>query len=376
MKINIQILGLIVLMATASGCSKFRELTRRDYALLKDPFLDRTAVAEEAEEKPPIASVASYGTSGVAVATDLTADESIRTASQTKPSGPTEFGGIRVRGMGDAIKTDIGTPGNPIASNSPDTPLDDATDMADFAAFVKNEAVESGLTETAQEIDKDMGQWFEQQNAEWKQQAAAVEEQAQPFINPARQVRQAISIETHPDMPTLPALGFGEEPSSVIAETATPLIRKASAATASWVVPTPTVSERQVAAEIPIPSKDVFAPNPFADTTERTTPINASPSRNRNAIAPMVGAGSPENPFATVAGNKESIPEPVFDDASTEEKWSPFSGFDSHPSPAARVSAFEESSSEAEPTPAAAQQKPLDTGFNFDSGWRPSNMKH
>ena len=108
---NLISLSLITASLLAgSGCSKFRALTRRDYAFLSDPFARR---ADGDEEAPP--DGAEPSTSGF-VKIDDTEPKPVKAnyaaVSQSKPAEVAKssgFQGIRVRGMGDAISTEIGS---------------------------------------------------------------------------------------------------------------------------------------------------------------------------------------------------------------------------------------------------------------------------
>lgn len=366
-----QILTLLVVVTMSSGCAKLRQLTGRDYASTKDPFLDRSAVAKvDAVEQNSSRgrAPATNGTSGVVQVADLnaplSANNKVRTATQseTKP----QFGGIRVSGMENTIATDsqpnafsdlIRTASQTKTANAPQS-TSEVTDMAGFTEFVKKEAEASGMTETAKDLDG-MAEWFTAKNEKWQQQAAEIEEVASPLINAVSQTR---TVQPPPDMPTLPELGFGEQLTTRAKEMATPLIQSrgeaAAAAAASWIVPTVTTGAS------PVPTRGESEVTPISH-------IQAAPSANMPPI-PQPEQSISQNPFGA-----EHIPPPVFDQQPTDEKWNPFEAFDREPSRAVRVNAEASPFGDAltKPKPVGSSSSQTDSGFDFDSGWRSSNVK-
>ncbi len=396
---NISLIILIIVASTATGCAKFRELTRRDYAMLKDPFLDRSAVAK-VDEAP---EANRNGVSGVVQATDLSATNNA--ATKTTPVSSTrtvsaessakadfkgDFKGVRMNGMGNVINQDGGPSLEDFVGKTPEsvaavaaavkTPQAPGTDMEDFTQFVKGQAEASGMTNTAQELDEDMNEWFVKQNEEWNQQTQAGEEHAAVLIDPVRRV-QEVAIDAHPEMPSLPQLGFGNPSSATKSsnpEIATPLIQQAATTKDRWIVPTTTAPKIASAAAAESNSqpatKSEFAPDPFAAFSGQTA--DAAPSfaeiQPTSGTKPPAGTTNP-NPFAeefSVAPKPQNA---------NEDQWNPFNSGNrpiASPTPT-QTSQGQAPAAEGFDRPfrakAAAEQPTSDSGFHFDSGWRPTN---
>jgi hypothetical protein len=386
---NTHLIALIILASTITGCSKFRELTRKDYAQLKDPFLDRSAVAEMDDEEKPAARSSLSGTSGVVAVADLNPDSdsdsaNAMPASHSRPNttGKDEFAGIRVRGLGDVISTEVGPSRNDFAGK---TAAADSPDMEEFAEFVKGQAVASGMTETAKNLDEDMNELFARQYAEWNQKAQVAEERAIPLIGAAREA-QAVAIEPHPEMPSLPELGFGNPRRSLDTESevAKPLIQSAATTQANWVVPTPTTPEFEVPAESPLgnasgSSMSDFGPDPFAALSPDIQGMGSPPPSN---ITPMSGVRitpAQRNPLAEEFGAalRPKPPTPKVDAPNDpKQQWNSFSSNERKPvmapKPTATTNPFDDPFRETATPKKPVEQKPQDSGFNFDTGWRAS----
>lgn len=397
---RIFIITLIIAASTVTGCAKFRELTRRDYAMLKDPFLDRSAVAKVDEES----DVNATGVSGVAQVSDLSAagnadkkmalvsdTRTTRTTSTTStpPNATADFKGVRMNGMGEIIRPEGGPSLDDFiekaaepATAAAETAQNSAGDMADFTKFVKGQAEASGMTETAKELDEDMNEWFVKQNEEWNQQVQNVEDRATPLIGSARP-DQEVAIETHPEMPALPELGYGNPAPTAgrsAPEIATPLIQHAAKTTDKWIVPTTTTPEIKSAAA-PVPAspastKSGFAPDPFAAFAEQ----NDGAASRSSDIQTTSGTKVPTNvantnPFA------DEFPTDPKPKRAAQEQWNSFNADSGNRqefgTPKGQWTAQENpfgNSPAAAVKPQTVPAKPTgDSGFNFDSGWRPSN---
>lgn len=396
---NIGIITLILVTSTVTGCAKFRELTRRDYALLKDPFLDRSAVAQV--DEAPAAPLP--GVSGVVQVADLSASGSanqrVTPASDTHAASAAsnaaaDFQGVRVNGMGNAIAQENAASFADYAGKATEavatavTPSPNSTpNMEDFTQFVKGQAVASGMAETAKELDEDLNEYFVKQNEEWNKQAQDIDEQASPLIDPMRAAQQA-TMDAHPEMPSLPKLGFGSpspKTTNSEPEIATPLIRQTATPQGHWVVPTATTPEVSVSAPAPVaktqqPAASHFAPDPFSDFSAQSAGPPPVPS---NAQMPSAAANRNANPFGEDF-NAAPKPQRTSQNAG-QEQWNAFNNGRlsevTKSKAAAQESPFENpfNSSVASPfdeAPArqtAPTQQTQNSGFNFDSGWRPSN---
>jgi len=365
MNTNLQKLTIaVVLFSTATGCSRFRELTRRDYALLRDPFLDRSAVADEDVDDRPEAK----GTSGLVRIDDTVPSSQTKTAAKTvaqtnsAPSTSSKFEGVHVRGMGDSISTESGPSlsdfvdqkAEPVVATVKEEAKVADADMAEFAAFVRGRAQENGLTETAQELDTDIAEWADAAAAEresWTVRGTALDRLgAAAAAKTVQQVSNTRNAMQHPDMPTLPNLGLGDQ--SETNEIATPLIRK-DAQVVNGAFAEPTSASKAAPEE--------SNPFDFGGPEIRPQPTEQNKTAATSKAAP--------DPFA-------SIPNPEFDapkmDApKVDDKWNPFSGFD-EPSQTSNLPKPTLNSGATSSKPSASK---LDDGFEFDSGWRPSNLE-
>ena len=329
------VLMLTVLLTAASGCSRIREMTRRDYAMLRDPFAGRLVDDEESvadTDEPPLPGM-ERKESGVVTIGDIsdreiggrtTADYSAVTEDSPKTASANPaavFPGLRVRATEDSVSSEFG---QAAFADQADRIRKEA---AGTAALLRKQARENVLTETAEDIQEDFAEYAAERQKQWKQDIDTTQKEADPLI---QQVSRTVApTQTPPKVKKFSDLADIENAAAHAAESATPLI---------------TGGSRKTTTENPNAAKETRPPV-FSDLAN-----------------PDFGEPSSEPP-------RPKLPErPVFDAPDTagspaDLPPNPFAAFEKNES---------DSSSDSEKTEAAG--KKLDTGFNFDSGWRPSGV--
>ena len=323
---------LILLLAATSGCSRFRQLTRRDYARLHDPFAshltDEEAIAQHARENDKAKNTAGIVRLDNDAATTNQISKTVTVAQSTalpNESASNSFPGVKVRGMGDvtanqsgpSLSDFVGKPAEPavaaITGSASEALV--GSDLADFTSFLEQQATASGITETARKPDEDFAQWAAAEKQEWQQKTTAVAKKATPLINPIQQVSQAVSAAGSADHANRTAVKNmthpASHPASDAVEIATPLLQNSTSARPSVNPIAPTADTRSTA---PIGVKTPFA-----------------------------------NPPSQIAESDLTSPSSQI----------------AHEAPAFDFNEVSEVSSES---------GKLDSGFNFDSGWKPSNL--
>lgn len=321
-KLTIMLLFSSLLLTSASGCSRFRNFTRRDYAAMQDPFVDPSAVGDV------------NSNAGIATLDDTTSRATVASeiGTQTRPQ-PSAQNAVAASNPPTATNRESSTaPVNSMTASSTTGPSlsdfvgktapaevpSDASadsvkdqDMAGFAQFLEQQAAASGLTDTARELDKDFAAFTAQAEDEkdlliqkTRQAANRSHEVAQPLIRKVSEIRTAAMV----GEPSTEK-AFGENPFD---ESASPLVQHALS-TIAEPVKSPAASRQSKPAEFE-QKTDV------AEETER-------------------------NPFAEF----ESLPAATSLPPSVAPKQEPVKN---HNSPA----------------------KPLDATFKFDTGWKPSTL--
>ncbi|MGB4710841.1 MAG: hypothetical protein WBH28_20380 [Fuerstiella sp.] len=356
MRTFIYISSIIAMLAIMPGCSRFRELTRRDYAKLHDPFTstlaDADAIAQNAENRERTATGATVARPGDPASAKQ--QNLLSNAAETRIAANAGFQGINAQGMGDVIGRASGPSLSDFVGNKAEetkTAIAQAgaatqkkvdSDLAGFTEFLESQATASGMTETANELSADFAEISAQAKQDWARTTAAVEEQATPYMNPIQQVSQSVSefADTQP----------AQHAAAVNLAT----------------------TQFNVAQQ----NKEVATPLLQHNTPSRPT-TNSTPSKNTNGSA---GIGS-DNPFAQL--------QPTATPRSQPETSSPF--YSNQPAspaspaaPAAPEAKWESTvSAPKSKTEAPAfdfndvptQNKKMDSGFNFDTGWKPSSME-
>lgn len=274
MRTSFNLTCLLILFSLASGCSKFRQLTRRDYALLRDPFATRKG---DADSPPPVDNARS--TSGYVKLSDaeeqptdpVRADYS--TVSQAKTAeapGTSEFKGIRVRGMEDTVTNDVG--------NAVATAGNAAANVTQAARDASNAAMKQELTNVGRATKASLASpppetgfadWASAKIERWKDEAPNTEDAAAPILNGIKQasVKQDISNTVN-----------------TASEKASPYIRGNQEKALPFITSrkqSPRVTQRERLKAKPKPTKVAVEPppvgnaNPFGDL--ETQPQAASP---------------------------------------------------------------------------------------------------
>jgi len=386
MKALLKFTALVVLATSFTGCSRFREkMTRRDYALLRDPFTGRAdeATASVAPTEPSIqasplsqAGIARVTPAGKAKLSDsATANYSNvasvapaepKTAANTTGVSSTKFPGAQASSMNESVATakvdaDPSAAANPFAAaieaasqqtaagaqNSDVNATDQAPDMAGLAKFMEDQAKASGMTDTAKNLSEDLSEFAAQRKKAWDSEVAAVEEKAAPLIQSVRQVSQTVEQVA------------GQSNNAGTAVTNSGFSSAVNATTQPAEKAQPFITNQ-------LPSPQAQRPA----VRKSTQP----PIGNANPFAAIEAAMTP----ATASSKQTTPPTPVFSAAvaADSDANNPFSAFDTQDagtrngaSVVAKPSEFDSSNGE---TSGKVSGDTLDAGFSFDSGWRPS----
>lgn len=325
-------IAAVLMICCSSGCSKLRQLTRRDYALLDDPFA-APLVDDESSEQPPgkdvktstagFVQIGGADASGNSPVADYGNVERTQTAATESPSGS----GV-VQGVGNGERSRRSGPSlNDLNASGTENA---ASNMADMASFMNEQARASGLNETADELQEDFAAFAAQQERQWEEEVATVR---------TRVPDSEYNVMNELTDGTSPAPGD---------DSATPLIRQTQHSDGAAGLP---IEERPPAA-----ARNVHTSRPAPRIAERVGPKNApigDPS-------PFVFDESAEQPQ-----QKTTVPEPVFEDPKrdvvkdAEPTDNPFAAFE-----ARKKQGGEQPES----------RNTLDSGFSFDTGWRPSTV--
>ncbi|MEO2017841.1 MAG: hypothetical protein ABGZ53_26105 [Fuerstiella sp.] len=333
----------LLLLTGATGCTRFRDLTRRDYALLRDPFIGRFGAEDELAN-----SVApSEGTTGrVSINDTATAAADYDAVGDFSPeAGPfaadRRLSEIRVSGAGDDIAAKSGPSLSDFIGQRPDSSQtamlpslkypDAGATRSGSGPFAEHSSVTATGTPTTAGANEDFSVWAASQNEEWNSRAG------QPDTARIQQVSQTLTTPAAADdsLPTLPSLD-SDRFRSVGPDMATPLIR----ATARNVVSP---------ARATMTHPPIGGVNPFATT---------APENNARTLPqPHMSIQSPRQP-------------PVFDAPTAESPIgsNPFVESGKPKSPA--MDPFAAATAKRK----AASRAQVDSTFRFDTGWKPSNL--
>lgn len=393
-KKEIPITLLILILCAAPGCSRFRQLTRRDYATLSDPFVDKSALtadAAAAEAAPAASGIARLNGNPPASAsntqTALAASQSPATSgtpATSKPTGPalSDF-------VGQTAKT-APTPQTPSPSQtvavSSSSPVSDS-DMARLGGQFPQQPSSNPTASVVR--DSGFAEWANSRKSEWEKQVAEAESVGKATAaSGIQQVGQTVSQAAD--------AAFAELPEPVQAmvqnrESATPLITQQPAA------------QRPVATQAAPPADLDGFQNFAAQANANTRGLPAAPPpreafSNQAAAtnSAPAAAASPPPAFAS----RTRLPGTQFNAEQSSNAWpaeaaqiapktsppaftpnspDPFAAFEnsnqSQPSANASVDPFADADPFAESPPASPRTQTLDSGFNFDSGWKPSHLE-
>lgn len=358
-------------------------MTRRDFAVLNDPFLDsptsatqgeaRIAATAEAPAADGSAGYARVGSTQAAAASPATspatsAANAFQIASRSRTVVPesTTSGLARIAA------------GQPATSNvtSASSPEPKPMDMAEMSAFIKKQAEASGLTETAADLEADFAAFAAARQEEWKKNVQQVKEQASSQV---RQVADQGIAFGEAAMPSIPDMAFGDGFGST--ERAQPLIQQMSGQSSG--------AATQPVKEMPNPFVDQAAAgteqNPFAELQADENPFGFQP--------PVTSADRQVQNSGLSQTEPRSNPGQSFEDFASSAESKLTGKIESKPAPQPESNPFEQwqkqpqkmatqSTQQAKPvsqprtaTAPAAKQDKLDDKFGFDVGWRPANME-
>lgn len=382
MKTHTLIIFALCATSCLGGCAKIRQMTRRDFAVLNDPFLDSPAAAAPGQATPGRATVAATAT---ASASNDTQGYARVGTTQPTPGSPaaqpaaTATNPFQMASRARTIVPESTTAGLArIAAGpttAPVTPPAQSMDMADMSAFMQQQAKASGLTETAADLEADFEAFAAARREEWGQQAKQAK---QKVSNEVQQVADQ-GLAFGESMPSIPDMAFGSEFSAT--ETAQPLIRQMSGQTSA----TATMPVK----EMPNPFQDQVtqadSPNPF-ENLQLDDSTFAAPSESRqvkNAVLPsMTPRSNPAQEFRDFAAAPESqLTGKIPTESTMPSQANPFEEWHKQQAQAAQTTPPPTTPAAApvvnfnQPTTQPKQQKKLDDKFGFDVGWRPANME-
>lgn len=397
MKTQLIIILSVCYAGSLTGCAKIRQMTRRDFAVLNDPFLNDSAVASQESRQRSINASTPAGEEGYArvdasgQAQPATATSPFQTVSRSRTVVPesTTAGLARIAaGQMPSQKT-------PTASAAPAA---QQMDMADMASFMKKQAEASGLEETAKDLEADFEAFAAARQKEWSQEVQGMKQQANGKI---QQVANQASAFGAAAMPSLPNMSFDD--GFATTETAEPLIRQMSGqASAAAARARATVSE--IVTEMPNPFLDQGS---SAEVGNNESPFSDNPFGFEQPVEKAAQSlATSRSSVSRHVANAGSSAESAFDDfaafadsqltgkitpssSSTNMQSNPFADFDAPAKPAVRHTAEQSrgvagfgsqaattsSSGVTSTKPNTEAAGKLDHKFGFDVGWRPANME-
>lgn len=397
MKTQLIIILSVCYAGSLTGCAKIRQMTRRDFAVLNDPFVDDSAVASQESSQRSLNASAPAGAEGYArvdasrQAQPATATSPFQTASRSRTIVPEST----TAGLARIAAGQMPSQKMPTASAAPAA---QQMDMADMASFMKKQAEASGLKETAKDLEADFEAFAAARQKEWSQEVQGMKQQASGKI---QQVANQASAFGAAAMPSLPDMSFDD--GFATTETAEPLIRQMSGqASAAAASARATVSE--IVTEMPNPfldqgssaevgnSDSPFSDNPFSFeqpvAKAAQSMATSRPSMSRHAATGRSSGESALDDFAAFA-DSQLTGKITPSSSSTSVQPNPFSDFDAPAKPAVRqtsqqapgVAGFGSQSAKTS-SRGVTSTKPntdsagkLDHKFGFDVGWRPANME-
>ena len=349
----------LLLITGITGCSRFRDLTRRDYALLRDPFVNRFSADQDVAETAA-ASADVTGRITIDDTSTAAADYGARGESRDEnaPATPPTNGRLhelQVRSSNDDIASSSGPslsdfighrpePSKTTMPPMPESPVG-GTNAADFGLFAEKRVAAAEETATAGAAGDDFSDWASQQHKKWNGKGPPTTDRDNAVAGRIRQVTQIVNTAADDDdLPTLPSPdlgGFGTD-------TATPLIRTTGQHVAT--------GSRNAATNPPIGTGTPFA-GAMSGNDVGMPPTSQSSIQPATTSRANIDAHAPLQP-------------PAFDSSASESP--------THSDPFAE---FDESRRTATDPFAAATAKrkaeangQMDSTFRFDTGWNPSNL--
>jgi hypothetical protein len=358
------VIFILLLLTGATGCSRFRELTRRDYALLRDPFVNRFSdddnVADTAariDDDDPAGRVSMDDTATAAAHYGVTGkSKTVNTVSGTSaPAG--RLSEIQIQGLRNDVAQSSGPSLSDFIDMEPEQPRmpmpplpkqpDIRKNANGFGVFAEKRTAATEGTVTPTDVKNDFADWASLQHKKWNSDARPPTSHTPP--GQIRQVSQTVKTAADDDgLPTLPSPDIAGIETEV-PDTATPLIRQTALNTAS---------RSQVMTTTP----PIGSQTPFAGATS-----------GRNARTPSQSPIQPPT-FDLSASNENKLsrqpPPPVFDSPAqrAETTPDPFAEYDNSQNPARTPFAVNAAQRNA------AASGPVDSTFHFDTGWKPSNL--
>ena len=328
------ILTTLLAVSICSGCSRMRSFTRRDYALLEDPFTSELTDSTAAGSDRTVASPA-----GRVQLNDLSRDSSRAVA---------DYGGFE-------SESGVVTSGQS-AGRGP----------ASLAAFADESANPEESPVSDETLIEGFAEFAAQRKNEWNQQIAEMQDGVEADVeSEIRQVSNTVIDGAKPAFDVLNELSTGdsEAPGE---EVARPLIQARHAMSASY--ESPVFEDAAVRAPQVAP---IGAANPFAEletAKEATSSVTVpEPVFDEPGAATLVSGKKPVNDRLSTAANP-------FAEMSADRK-------DAGSNAGELFDAFAAEQQRQEKTPSApvdrgSASESLDSGFSFDSGWRPSGAVH
>lgn len=400
-KKEIPITLLILILCAAPGCSRFRKLTRRDYATLNDPFLDKPAVAADSAASgsadPASAGTgiarlngnSTPGTAQPASTSALASNQNQNHPAAAVPSAGRSTGPALSDFVGQTAQTAAASQTVPISSSSAVSDSDLSKISGQFPQQPSGGSLAANVVR-----DSGFAEWANSRKSEWEQQVAEAETVGTAAATSAiQQVGQTIT-QTADD-----AFGKLPEPARAMVEHrefATPLINQQPAA-----APSTQPGNRNAFQE--------FAAQ--ANAISETAPSTAAPQDSLSAsgtaaVAPpatstTAGASTTAAPATPPAfANRTRLPGTRFASPQSDGAWpaaspppatnanppavapkanDPFAAFENSGgarTPAnATLDPFEDAAAFGDTIPPSPNTQTLDSGFNFDSGWKPSHLQ-
>ncbi|MEZ6058789.1 MAG: hypothetical protein R3C19_00335 [Planctomycetaceae bacterium] len=367
MKIHLCLMLVVSVTLVGSGCSRWRGMTRRDYAGMHDPFLGSGEALADTTAPGPSTGVVKLGGPAATQTPEkqaIIASYEKRLAERQRAERDATFPGVNPPSAGSlaaagkngpSLSDFMSKPANeeglpkvtaslPSAvevakATAPESAaaVDPVDELAEFGKYLEQQAAAG--TDTAKKktaasaanvaaIENDFAEWA----AEWE-------------VEPKKTATQASHIDTG-------------APSRVT--------QAAREVTRAMEELTPRLPAPKIADDVASPLISPSSPGSFPGSSASSSAFLSGPTGNTAPPLPKPTAPTPSQPAPAATAQPTRPTNPAF-----ENEPNPFAALDAfEPKPAGLIPA---PAAAPAPTP-AAQPKTIDATFNFDSGWRPSHL--
>ena len=353
------VIFVLLLLTGATGCSRFRDLTRRDYALLRDPFVNRFSTDDDvADTAEPFDDEDTSGRVWIDDTATAAANHDFSNELRTENSlfgtsaTASRLGEIQIQGSPNDVAQASGPSLSDFIGMRPEQPTtkmaplpkrpDVKRKVAKFGVFAEKRTASIEETVTPADVNNDFADWASLQHKKWNSDGPSPADHVLP--GQIRQVSQTVKTPATDDgLPTLPSpdlAGFGTD----VTDKVTPLTA-------------PSRSQNTTT------SPPIGSENPFPGTTSAR---NSTTPSQTTIPPPKLDLAAPTASSNAHVLRQQPRP-PVFDSPAKRSETTPDPFVNFNKSRTAAGGTF------AEPSKAATSGS-VDSTFHFDTGWKPSNL--